>query len=127
MARVAQATRQGHSSVVVEGLDAVVSDLTRKADRIRPEAERVVVEHAAKMAQRMRDRVPIGEGKTLESISSDDQASRDGTSVYADAGAEWFVARFLEHGTVNMAPRPFVGPAADDTIPGFERDLRRLT
>lgn len=125
-ARSTQATRQGAGGVVIEGLDVVVRDFTREADTIRPKAERTVVDYAAKAADRMRVLVPIDEGDTLNSISSDSKAATEGNAVYADAGPEWFVARFIEHGTVDTAPQPFVGPAADEVLPQFTKAIKDL-
>src|SRR5687768_1281632 len=82
------ASRSGSQGVVIEGLDVVVRDFTREAVTIRPNAEKVVVDYAAKAADRMRVLVPIDEGATLDSISSDSKATTDGSSVYADAGPE---------------------------------------
>lgn len=94
---------------------------------IRPLAEKTVVHFAEQAANRMRVLVPIDEGDTLESISSDSRATADGNAVYADAGPSWFVARFLEHGTVDTAPQPFVGPAGDEVIEPFATAIKGLS
>lgn len=128
------ATHQGGSGIVVDGVDAVTAMFTRKATTIRPKAGVVAVQHAAKAAQRMRDTVAIGPDPhhVLDSITEDTRPTFERTTVYADAGPDpradigAFVARFLEHGTVNMAPQPFVGPAADQTFPEFSKDIGRL-
>lgn len=120
--------------VVVDGVDLVVSDFMREAVEVRPRAERVVVHHADKAAQRMRNRVPIGPPTlhVLNSITSDQHATTDGIRVWADAGPDptadegAFVARFLEHGTVHQPPQPFVGPSGDETLPEFVDDIRGL-
>ena len=129
--RAIRAGRRG--GVVVEGVDKVVRDFTRGAVVVRAGAEAVVVHHAERAAQRMRNTVPIDQGDVLDSITADQKATREGGAVFADAGPDpqanpaAFVARFLEHGTVNMAPRPFVGPAADETVPEFVRAIQGLS
>lgn len=128
------ASHQGVSGIVVDGVDEVTSMFTRKATTIRPQAGVVAVRHAAKAAQRMRDTVAIGPdpGHVLDSITEDTRPTFHRTEVYADAGPDpradesAFVARFLEHGTVKMAPQPFVGPAADRTFPDFADDIAKL-
>lgn len=116
------------TGITVEGVDEVVRDFAFRSAALQPAAKHTVVQHAERAAQKMRDRVPIGETRrTLESITADEHATESPEGVYADAGPEWFVARFLEHGTVHMPPRPFVGPAADEQFPEFERDMDRLT
>lgn len=121
-------------TIVLEGVDGVVSMFGRKAETIRPKAGAVAVRHAAKAAQRMRDIVPIGPDPlhVIESITSDDRPTFNRTEVYADAGPDpradegAFVARFLESGTVKQAPTPFVGPTADRQFPEFAKDIARL-
>lgn len=133
--RTSTASHTGtRGGLVVDGVDLIVSDFMREANTVRPRAERVVVKHADKAAQRMRNNVPIGPPTlhVLNSITSDQRATTDGTRVWADAGPDpsadegAFVARFLEHGTVHMGPQPFVGPAGDATLPEFVTDVRGL-
>lgn len=118
---------------VIEGLDALVRDIEREADEIRPRAEKVVVDLAAKAAQRQRDRVPVDEGDLLDSITSDRSATEEGTAVYADAGPDkeenpgGFKGHMIERGTVKMDPQPFVGPSADETLPELEDAVRNLS
>lgn len=113
-------------SAHVDGLDGLVRDLTRAADRVRPEAGRVVVDHAGQLAQKMRDRVHIDSGATLESITSDDAPTMDGTGVSAEAGPEWFVGKYEEFGTSRMAPIPFAEPALAEQLPRFATAVGRL-
>lgn len=135
MARISQASHTGSKGgVVIDGLDVVVRDLNRKALTIRPQAGAVCVAAAAQAAQRMRDKVPIGppDLHVLDTITADSRPTFDGSVVYADAGPDprmgpqAFVARFLEHGTVHMAPQPFVDPSADEQMPLFARAISQL-
>lgn len=127
-------TSTASHGAVVDGADQVVRSFLREAVTIAPKAAAVTVAVAAKAAQRMRNRVPIGPPTlhVLNSITSDTTPNKAGAGVYADAGpdptadAGAFVGRFLEHGTVKMAPRPFVGPAGDETLPEFIEAMRKL-
>lgn len=116
----------------VEGLDALVRDITYAADRIRPEAGKAIVEQVADLAQKMRDTVPVDEGDVLDSITEDTAATIDGDGVWAEAGPDKeanpqaFVARFLEDGTVKMSPRSFVEPSLARQIPDLERAVGDL-
>jgi len=131
--RTQQSTRQGVKGVVIEGLDVVVQNFTREADTIRPRAEKTVVDYAEKMAQGMRDTVPVDEGDVLDSITSDNKASREGFGVYADAGPDprankaAFVARFLVNGTVKMGQRWSIDAVADRVEPEFAKAIRDLS
>lgn len=119
-------------SASIQGLDVVVRDFTRAADRVQPDAERLVVDHAGKLADRMRSIVPVDEGDVLDSITSDVGSSTDDGGVWAEAGPDTeanrqaFVARFLEDGTSKMSPRPFVHPAAEMILGDFAEAVRDL-
>lgn len=124
---------RSRSSFDVDGVDLVVKSFTREAATVALGAGAVVVEYAGKAADLMRSSVPVDEGNVLDSITADDRPSVDGTGVYAEAGPDLeanrqaFVAYWLEDGTAIMAPRPFVGPAADQVLPAFERAIAGLS
>lgn len=131
--RTQRATRTGHKGgIVVEGVDALVKEFTRKAATVGPMAALETVRYAGKAAERMRDRVPIDEGDLLDSVTSDSTPSKDGTAYYADAGPDpaanpgAFKAHFHENGTVHHAPTPFAGPSADLTLPEFAAAIGKL-
>lgn len=128
--RVTEATRTSKRAVVVEGFDVVASSFERDASTIRSRAARTVLEHARQAADEMR--TLTGSSRVAESITSDTEASSTPTGVYADAGPDRrksnqaFIARFLERGTVKMAPQPFAQPASDRVAPAFARAVREL-
>lgn len=113
-------------SARIEGIDALVRDLTFAAAKVRPEAGKVVVDQAERAAQKMRDRVPIDSGMTLESVTADNHPTVAGNGVSAEAGPEWFVGKFLEEGTAKMGPQPFAEPAMTDQLPEFVRAMNDL-
>lgn len=120
------------SAVEVDGVDLVVRSFTRDAAVAAAEAGKLVVEYAEKAADLMRSTVPVDQGNVLDSITADQRPTVDANGVYAEAGPDLeannqaFVAYWLEDGTAVMAPRPFVGPAADQVLPAFERAIRGL-
>jgi hypothetical protein len=132
--RINSATRTGsRGGIVVEGLDAVVTQFARKAGQIPVGAGAAAVAAAQQAADVQRRLVPIDEGDLLDSITADDRPTITATSVYADAGPDAsanpgaFKGPLHEHGTVKMAPNPFVAPSADEVMPTFEKALRALT
>lgn len=127
-----QVSRIGtRGGVVIEGLDLVVSEFTRKAATLQPAAGAAVVRFAGKAAERMRNRVPIDEGDLLNSVTADQTPTVGDGGVYADAGPDLaikggFKGHMIENGTVKMGPQPFAGPAADETFPEFEDAIKHL-
>lgn len=116
-------------TIEVSGLDALIRDVTFAANRVRPEAAKMIVKQGDAVAQKMRDTVPVDEGNVLDSITSDDSATEDGTGVWVEAGPDMeanrqaFVARFLEDGTSKMAPRSFVEPSLARQVPELVKAL----
>lgn len=96
-----------------DGIEALVSDITRAADAVRPAAAGIVVDVAAAGAATMRELIPQRSGHTRDSITVDDQAVVDEANVSAAYGADpgadgtAFVAHFIEYGTAHQPPRPF--------------------
>lgn len=124
---ITPATRAGaRGGTVVDGVDALVREFAHKATTIHPEAGATVVEIAGRAAQEMRDTVAVDEGDVHDSITADDTPTPTPAGVYAEAGPEHFVARFLENGTVKMSPRPFVGPVADRMVTELGDALEQL-
>lgn len=123
-----QASHMGRSGIVVEGVDAVVKEFTFHAETVKPAAAALVLYHAEQTAETARQLVPVGQGKTRDSITADRhiESHSYGNEVAAEVGPTWFVGRLLEYGTVHMSPRPFLGPATDTQIPEFERDMDKL-
>jgi HK97 gp10 family phage protein len=116
---------RGAEQVIVEGLDAVVDGFDNAGRTAGLRASRVVVDVARQIGQTQRDLVATRSRKTQESIEA---TTPDGGplglgDLEAEIGPTWFVGRFLEFGTVNMAPHAFVFPSADRHLSDFERRL----
>ena len=101
------------------GADLTADGFTRAGITAQLRAGRVIGEMAGKVYQTQRQLVPKRSRKTHDSI--DVEITDHGLT--AIIGPTWFVGRFLEDGTVKMAPRPFVGPSADLHAPELEARL----
>jgi HK97 gp10 family phage protein len=118
--------RYRSNAFVVEGVDAIVNRFTLRSKTIGPLAGAAAVRGARRAADVMRSTVAVDRGDVRDSITSDTEPTIEGTTIYADAGPTHFVGKFLEEGTVRMAPQPFAQPAADQVVPEFVNDIRRL-
>lgn len=66
---------------------------------------------AEKVAESAKNRVPVGDGELQKAIHVDEQA--EGAYVIAGDKETWY-GHIVEHGSVKMAPRPFLVPALEE-------------
>lgn len=103
-------------------LNALAADLVAAGDEVAFGAPRVVAAAAERLKQRARDRCPKDSHRLERSI----YVSLDLAGVSAEIGPAAFYGQFVELGTSKMAPRPFMGPAFDETEPEFMAELGAL-
>lgn len=99
---------------------ALAADLRDAAPRATVAAKTVVAKTAFDLGAIAQAIVPVDTGTTKNSIGAD----IDG--LIAVIGPTTSYAPPLEFGTYKMAPRPFMGPAADQVEPGFIEAMRQL-
>jgi hypothetical protein len=106
-----------------DDLDDLIADLDDRWMRIQHDAKPIVEIAAQRAGMEMIVRIPRDTGRTASSVTWDESATVKGNEVSAEAGPEWFVARFIEYGTSKMPPRSFAEPAALAATPKFLTDL----
>ena len=102
------------------------SELSRTADRLEREADRLVDETAAKILAGAR----AGTRDITEILDESMRIETDGPfSKSVEVGhrrGHGFYAHIVEGGTSHSAPRPFLTPAAECERAPFERGLRDI-
>lgn len=98
-----QVTVVGDDVVAARMLAGAADVVRRVADEGRPVADRLASAAQAFVPKRTGDLA-----KSITVVADDDLSS---PTVYS-VGPELFYGRFVESGTVKMAPRPFLYPAA---------------
>lgn len=84
---------------------------------VKKEVQAVIRESADEVRREARSRIPVSRNKNPKNPYPSGTTRRkvfrkvapDGLS--AEVGNKWFVARFLEHGTVKMSARPWLFPS----------------
>lgn len=101
-------------------------DLALAGARVGAAAAGVVRKTAFDVVATAQQLVPVDTGATRASIGVDFEGDGRSASMAATVGPTTDYAPHLEYGTVNMAPRPFMGPALDRHTPVFVEALGQI-
>lgn len=106
------------------GLHSLGYDLTKAGTKAQNMAREAVAKTAADITGDAKQFAPVDTGNLKSSIGHD--LSNAGGESSAEIGPTANYGLFVETGTSRMAPQPFVGPAFDRRIPGFELAMAKL-
>jgi HK97 gp10 family phage protein len=106
--------------VDVTQLDKLARDLTKAAAKLEAGLPAIIAKTALDIEADAKKTVAVDTGATKNSITAD----IDG--LHAEIGPTTNYAPYLEYGTARMAPRPFMGPAADKRVPIMNRAVDKL-
>jgi HK97 gp10 family phage protein len=111
--------------MTLEGFEALQRAVTQSPQLLKAESSAVVRETTHRVADRMRRMVPTPSGTLLQAIEAQ-VAVKTGLTGRVTIGAEAFYWKFLEYGTVKMAARPFIRPAAEFESNNFIARMRAI-
>lgn len=108
-------------SVDTSQVEALAAALGVAAAKTIPAATAAVAETANDAAETARGLAPVDTGALRGSID----VTVSGLS--AEVGSDIRYAGYVEYGTSDTAPQPFMGPAADQAEPAFIEALMKAT
>lgn len=109
-------------SMDVSEVRALAADLGKVGGKATKLAQQVVAKTAAGIEASAKQAAPVDTGALKNSIGADITAG----GLHAEIGPTVHYAPYLEFGTARMAPRPFMGPAADKWQPLFEQAMEQV-
>ena len=71
----------------------------------------VLVDNKSAYVAEVKNKTPVRSGALKKAITSELTESSAGTTLTIYAGKRWYIAHFVEFGTIRMAPEPFMRPA----------------
>lgn len=105
-------------------LRALSHDLRAAGDEIGPKVRTAVMKTAIGISSSAKLRAPVDTGNLKSSIGYRETSS--GNTLSAEVGPTANYGKYVELGTSRMAPKPYLGPAADVHEPKFHALLERL-
>jgi HK97 gp10 family phage protein len=107
-------------------LNLLAFDLSRAGEEVVRRGDQVMRKGAADVERVAKQLVPVDTSATQNSIGSDPVRDSGGGEFGYVIGPTTSYAPFLEMGTSRMAPRAFMGPAADLVGPEVSAALGQL-
>ena len=108
----------------MDGLPSLAADLRKAGARAAPLASQALRKTGLAIVAEAQSHVPVDTGATKASIGMD--FTEGGATMSATIGPTTSYAPYLEYGTRRMGARPFMGPAADRSIPALAQALEQI-
>jgi HK97 gp10 family phage protein len=112
--------------MALEGMEHLQDMLKAAPDALRDHVSKAIARSTVAVSQRMQALVSVREGVLKREIHTS-LPRRGGLTGRVLIGPLGFYWRFLEYGTIKMAARPFVRPAAEHESSAFVDNVRDAT
>lgn len=105
--------------------ELIAQNLNHASRDVMPRSRAAMKKALDDISAGAKNRVPVDTGATKNSISTSTQGNRD--YARGEVGPSTKYAGFLERGTSRQRAQPFLRPATDAVLPGYEAALEQIT
>jgi len=105
--------------------ELIAQNLNNASRQVMPRARQAMKKALDDISAGAKNRVAVDTGATKNSISTQTQGNRD--YARGEVGPTTSYAGFLERGTSRMRAQPYLRPATDAALPGYEQALGQIT
>lgn len=105
-------------------MNKIAADLAQAGATVGVRAGKILEKASADIQAQAQARAPVDTGALRSSISR--STSRAGSTVRSEIGPTVNYGRYVEEGTSRMRAQPYLRPATDAVVPGFQAAVEQL-
>lgn len=104
--------------------ELIAQNLNRASREVMPKARQAMKKALGDISAGAKNRAPVDTGALKGSISTSTQGNRD--YARGEVGPTVHYGGFVERGTSRMRAQPYLRPATDAVLPGYEAALGQV-
>ena len=108
-----------------EEFELIARNLNHASRQVMPRARQAMKKALGDIAAGAKNRAPVDTGALRNSITTQTQGNRD--YARGEVGPTVNYGGYVERGTSRMSAQPYLRPATDAVLPGYEQALGQIT
>ena len=105
--------------------ELIAQNLNHASREVMPKAREAMKKALGDIATGAKNRAPVDTGALRNSITTQTQGNRD--YARGEVGPTVNYGGYVERGTFRMSAQPYLRPATDAVLPGYEQALGQIT
>ena len=105
--------------------ELIAQNLNHASREVMPKAREAMKKALGDIATGAKNRAPVDTGALRNSITTQTQGNRD--YARGEVGPTVNYGGYVERGTSRMSAQPYLRPATDAVLPGYEQALGQIT
>ena len=105
--------------------ELIARNLNNASRQVMPKARQAMKKALGDIASGAKNRAPVDTGALRNSVTTQTQGNRD--YARGEVGPTVHYGGFVERGTSRTRAQPYLRPATDAVLPGYEQALGQIT